>query len=93
MAGQGLHAWLTRPLSDWVILDAKLVTAWTRALRPVIKPMMRAVSGILASVLEPMANNGLILEAGLICGRHQTLCLMRQNALKARPKRRKSWGR
>jgi len=35
-----------------------------------------------------MADNGSILEAGLLCGLHRIERLMRQNALKARPKRR-----
>lgn len=50
--------------------------------------MALAGSGILAIVVGPMANNGSILEEGLICGRHRIERLMRQNVLKAPPKRR-----
>jgi len=65
-----------RPLSDRAILDAKLVTA--------IDTSFKASDRTYGA--RRVWHD--VLEEGLICGLHRTLRLMRQNALKARPKRR-----
>lgn len=72
----GFHAWLNRPLSDRAILDAKLVTAIDKS----FKASDRTYGA--RRVWHD------VLEEGLICGLHRIERLMRQNALKARPKRR-----
>ena len=54
--------------------------------------MALAGSGILAIVVGAMANNGSILEEGLICGRHRIERLMRQDVLKTPTKRRGKHG-
>jgi hypothetical protein len=72
----GFHAWLTRPLSDRAILDAKLVTA--------IDTSFKASDRTYGA--RRVWHD--VLEAGLLCGLHRIERLMRQNALKARPKRR-----
>lgn len=73
----GFHAWLNRPLSDRAILDAKLVSAIDTSFKASDKTYgARRVWHD-------------VLEEGLICGLHRIERLMRQNALKARPKRRR----
>ena len=72
----GFHAWLNRPLSDRAILDAKLVTAIDKS----FKASDRTYGA--RRVWHD------VLEEGLICGLHRIERLMRQNAFKARPKRR-----
>lgn len=72
----GHRAWLNRPLSDRAILDAKLVTAIDKS----FKASDRTYGA--RRVWHD------VLEEGLICGLHRIERLMRQNALKARPKRR-----
>ena len=72
----GLHAWLNRPLSARAILDAKLVTAIDTS----FKASDRTCGARRVWHDVP--------DAGLICGLHRIERLMRQNALKARPKRR-----
>ncbi|MCR9178498.1 MAG: IS3 family transposase [Alphaproteobacteria bacterium] len=72
----GFHAWLNRPLSDRAILDAKLVTA--------IDTSFKASDRTYGA--RRVWHD--VLEEGLICGLHRIERLMRQNALKARPKRR-----
>ena len=76
----GFHAWLNRPLSDWVILDAKLVTA--------IDTSFKASDRTYGA--RRVWHD--VLEEGLLCGLHRIERLMRQNALKARPKRRRKPG-
>ena len=73
----GFHAWLNRPLSDRAILDAKLVTAIDTSFKA--SDRTYGARGVWHDVLEE----------GLICGLHRIERLMRQNALKARPKRRR----
>ncbi|MBP6727447.1 MAG: IS3 family transposase [Thauera sp.] len=73
----GFHAWLNRPLSDRAILDAKLVTA--------IDTSFKASDRTYGA--RRVWHD--VLEEGLICGLHRIERLMRQNALKARPKRRR----
>ena len=72
----GVHAWLNRPVSARAIQDAKLVTA--------IDTSFRASDRTCGArrVWRDM------LEDGMACGLHRIVRLMRQNALKARPKRR-----
>ena len=72
----GFHARLKRPLSDRVILDAKLVTA--------IDTSFKASDRTYGA--RRVWHD--VLEEGLLCGLHRIERLMRQNALKARPKRR-----
>lgn len=72
----GFHAWLTRPLSDRAVLDAKLVAAIDMS----FKASDRTYGA--RRVWHD------VLEEGFICGLHRIERLMRQNALKARPKRR-----
>ncbi|MDO8327917.1 MAG: IS3 family transposase [Cypionkella sp.] len=72
----GFHSWLTRPLSDRAILDAKLVTAIDTSFK---------ASDRTYGARRVWRD---VLEEGLICGLHRIERLMRQNALKARPKRR-----
>jgi len=70
----GFHAWLTRPLSDRAILDAKLVTA--------IDTSFKASDRTYGA--RRVWHD--VLEAGLLCGLHRIERQMHQNALKARPK-------
>lgn len=72
----GFHAWLNRPLSDRAIFDAKLVTA--------IDTSFKASDRTYGA--RRVWHD--VLEEGLICGLHRIERLMRQNALKARSKRR-----
>ena len=72
----GFHAWLNRPLSDRAILDAKLVAA--------IDTSFKASDRTYGA--RRVWHD--VLEEGLICGLHRVERLMRQNALRARPKRR-----
>ena len=72
----GFHAWFNRPTSAREIHDAKLVTA--------IETSFKASDRTYGArrVWRDM------LEDGMACGLHRIVRLMRQNALKARPKRR-----
>ena len=72
----GFHAWLTRPLCDRAILDAKLVVAIDKSFK---------ASDRTYGARRVWRD---VLEEGLICGLHRIERLMRENALKARPKRR-----
>ena len=72
----GFHAWLKRPISNRAILDAKLVTA--------IDTSFKASDRTYGA--RRVWHD--VLEEGFICGLHRIERLMRQNALKARPKRR-----
>jgi hypothetical protein len=72
----GFHAWLKRPLSDRAILDAKLITA--------IDTSFKASDRTYGA--RRVWHD--VLDEGLLCGLHRIERLMRQNALKARPKRR-----
>ena len=72
----GFHAWLNRPLSDRAIYDARLVSAIDAS----FKASDRTYGA--RRVWHDL------LEEGLICGLHRIERLMRQNALRARPKRR-----
>lgn len=67
----GLHAWLTRPLGDRTILDAKLVTAVDTRFKA--SDRTHGARRLWRDVLEE----------GLICCLHRIGQLMRQNALKA----------
>lgn len=72
----GFHSWLGRPSSARAIQDAKFVTAIDRRFK--------------ASDQTYGARRGWrdLLEDGLACGLHRIERLMRQNAMRARPKRR-----
>ena len=72
----GFHAWLRRPLSNRAIHDAKLV----RAIDKSFKASDRTYGA--RRVWRD------VLEDGLACGLHRIERLMRQNAIRARPKRR-----
>jgi putative transposase len=72
----GFHAWLTRPLSDRAILDSKLVTAIDTSFK---------ASDRTYGARRVWRD---VFEEGLLCGLHRIVRLIRQNALKARPKRR-----
>lgn len=72
----GFHAWLTRSLGDRAILDTTLVAGIDTSLKA-SDPSCGA-----RRVLHD------VLEEGLICDLHRIERLMRQNALRARPKRR-----
>lgn len=76
----GFHVWLNRPLSDRAVLDAKLVSAIDVSFKASDKTY--GARRVWRDVLED----------GLTCGLHRIERLMRQNALKARPKRRKKPG-
>lgn len=80
MSRSGFHAWLNRPLSDRAILDAKLVAATGTS----FKASDRTYGA--RRVWHD------VLEEGLRCGLHRIERLMRQNALRARPKRRGKLG-
>lgn len=72
----GFHAWLNRPLRDRAILEAKVVTT--------IDTSFKASDRTYGA--RRVWHD--VLEEGLICGLYRIERLMRQNALKARPKRR-----
>ena len=72
----GFHAWLTRPASHREIDDARLV----RAIDKSFKASDRTYGA--RRVWRD------VLEEGLSCGLHRIERLMRQTAMKARPKRR-----
>jgi len=72
----GFHAWLNRPLSDRAIQDAKLVAAIGRSFQ---------ASDRTYGARRVWRD---VLEEGLSCGLHRIERLMRQNAMRARPKRR-----
>ena len=72
----GFHAWLSRPLSDRAIQDAKLVAAIDRSFKA--SDRTYGARRIWRDVLEE----------GLACGLHRIERLMRLNAMRARPKRR-----
>lgn len=72
----GFHAWLSRPLSDRAIQDAKLVAAIDRSFK---------ASDRTCGARRIRRD---VLEEGLACGLHRIERLMRLNAMRARPKRR-----
>lgn len=72
----GFHAWLTRPASIREMHDAKLVTA--------IETSFRASDRTYGA--RRVWRD--VLEDGLACGLHRIERLMRENAMRARPKRR-----
>ena len=72
----GFHAWLGRPLSERAAHDAKLVQAIDRS----FKASDRTYGA--RRVWHD------VLEEGLACGLHRIERLMRQNAMRARPRRR-----
>ena len=72
----GFHAWLSRPLSDRAIQDAKLVAAIDRSFK---------ASDRTCGARRIWRD---VLEEGLACGLHRIERLMRLNAMRARPKRR-----
>lgn len=72
----GFHAWLTRPASARSIYDAKLVLAIDRSFK--LSDRTYGARRIWYDVLEE----------GLPCGLHRVERLMRENGLRARPRRR-----
>ena len=72
----GFHAWLNRPASARAQQDAKLVTAIDNSFR---------ASDRTYGARRVWRD---VLEEGFACGLHKIERLMRQNAMKARPKRR-----
>lgn len=72
----GFHAWLGRPLSERAAHDAKLVQAIDRSFKASDRTY-----GARRVWFD-------VLEEGLTCGLHRIERLMRQNAMRARPKRR-----
>lgn len=72
----GFHAWLNRPASAHEVHDARLVQAIDKS----FKSSDRTYGA--RRVWRD------VLEEGLTCGLHRIERLMRQNALKARPRRR-----
>ena len=72
----GFHAWLNRSLSARAVHDAKLVSAVDRSFKA--SDRTYGARRVWRDVLED----------GLACGLHRIERLMRQNALRARPKRR-----
>jgi putative transposase len=72
----GFHAWLNRPSSERAIHDAKFVTAIDKSFKA--SDRTYGARRVWRDVLED----------GLACGLHRVERLMRQNALRARPKRR-----
>lgn len=72
----GFHAWLTRPASEHASLDATLVTSIDKSFKA--SDRTYGARRIWRDVLEE----------GLACGLHRIERLMRQNGLRARPKRR-----
>jgi len=72
----GFHAWLNRPISARATLDAALVTAIGESFRA--SDRTYGARRVWRDVLED----------GLGCGLHRIERLMRQNAMRARPKRR-----
>jgi putative transposase len=72
----GFHAWLKRPLSRRAAHDATLVTAIDRSFKA--SDRTYGARRVWRDVLED----------GLTCGLHRIERLMRQNAMRARPKRR-----
>lgn len=72
----GFHAWLKRPISDRAVHDAKLVIAIDKS----FKASDRTYGA--RRVWHD------VLEDGFACGLHRIERLMRQNAMRARPRRR-----
>ena len=72
----GFHAWQGRPASARAIQGAKLVTAIDRSFK---------ASDRTYGARRVWRD---VLEEGLACGLHRIERLMRQNAMKARPRRR-----
>lgn len=72
----GFHAWLGRPLSERAAHDAKLVQAIDRSFK---------ASDRTYGARQVWHD---VLEEGLACGLHRIERLMRQNAMRARPRRR-----
>ena len=72
----GFHAWLDRPLGDRAIQDGSLVAAIGRSFQ---------ASDRTYGARRVWRD---VLEEGLSCGLHRIERLMRQSAMRARPKRR-----
>ena len=72
----GFHAWLGRPASARAIQDAKLVVEIDKSFK---------ASDRTYGARRVWRD---VLEKGLACGLHRIERLMRQNAMRARPKRR-----
>ena len=72
----GFHAWLRRPISARASYDAKLVVEIDKSFKA--SDRTYGARRIWRDVLED----------GLACGLHRIERLMRQNAMRARPKRR-----
>ena len=72
----GFHAWLKRPISSRAAEDAKLVAAIDKSFR---------ASDRTYGARRVWHD---VLEEGLACGLHRIERLMRQNAMRARPRRR-----
>jgi putative transposase len=72
----GFHAWLTRPASARSLYDAKLVAAIDRSFK--LSDRTYGSRRVWRDVLEE----------GLPCGLHRVERLMRENGLRARPRRR-----
>ena len=72
----GFHAWLNRPLGDRAIQDARLVAAIGRSFQ---------ASDRTYGARRVWRD---VLEEGLSCGLHRIERLVRQSAMRARPKRR-----
>lgn len=72
----GFHAWLKRPISARMSYDAKLVLEIDKSFK---------ASDRTYGARRVWRD---VLEEGLACGLHRIERLMRQNAMRARPKRR-----
>ncbi|QFT45425.1 hypothetical protein FIU97_02440 [Roseivivax sp. THAF40] len=72
----GFHAWLRRPISNRAAYDAKLVMAIDKSFKA--SDRTYGARRVWRDVLED----------GLACGLHRVERLMRQNAMRVRPKRR-----
>jgi hypothetical protein len=73
----GFHAWLRRPISARASYDAKLVVEIDKSFK---------ASDRTYGARRVWRD---VLEGGLACGLHRIKRLMRQNAMRARPKRRR----
>ena len=74
----GFHAWLRRPISVRASYDAKLVVEIEKSFKA--SDRTYGARRVWRDVLED----------GLACGLHRIERLMRQNAMRARPKRRRT---
>ena len=72
----GFHAWLRRPISARASYDAKLVVEIDKSFK---------ASDRTYGARRVWRD---VIEGGLACGLHRIERLMRQNAMRARPKRR-----